>query len=68
MSEKPKNSISKQCKKCGATISIGAERCKVCGAYTSSANHIMNLIFVGGVVVALYLVYQNWEAIKTALF
>lgn len=65
MSQKAK---SKLCKKCGATISAGAKQCKVCGAYTSSLNHIANLLFIVGVIIAIYLVYKNIEAIKAFLF
>jgi RNA polymerase subunit RPABC4/transcription elongation factor Spt4 len=65
MSQKAK---SKRCKKCGATISVGAKRCKACGAYTSSLNHFLNWLFIVGVIIAIYWVYQNIEAIKAFLF
>jgi RNA polymerase subunit RPABC4/transcription elongation factor Spt4 len=65
MSQKAKSRI---CKKCGATISASAKQCKVCGAYTSFSTQVVNWLFIVGVIIVIFLIYQNIEAIKAFLF
>jgi len=48
---------SKICKKCGSTISAGAKQCKSCGAYTSFSTQVINLLFIVGVIVIIFMVY-----------